>query len=316
MMSFQTEQLRTFLAVLEEGTFEAAALRLHVSPSAISQRVKAMEQAAGQVLLKRSTPIDVTPAGAVVHKLARQLRQLEADAAAELGLGGGRDSLAIVVNADSLATWFLDALTLLPSQDRMSLEILREDEQHSVALLRSGEVMAAITATASPVQGCSVMPLGAMEYRPVAARGFFERWFSTGCTADSLTVAPAIQFDRTDTLQNNFIETVAGMPLRGPSHFIPDTVQFGEAVKRGLGWGLMPESHCLDGLRDGSLLELVPGHVSRIPLYWQRWKIQSASLDLLTETVRTAAAGALSQNPPRQNQLRRNQAGENPPRKN
>ncbi len=296
MVSFQTEQLRTVLAVLEEGTFEAAALRLHVSASAISQRIKAMEQTAGQVLLKRTTPINATPAGAVVHKLARQLRQLEADAAAELGLDGGRDSMAIVVNADSLATWFLEALALVPELGRMSLEILREDEQHSVALLRSGEVMAAVTATAAPVQGCSVMSLGSMEYRAVAARKFFDDWFPNGCSPESLAVAPAMQFDRTDTLQNNFFETMAGTPLSGPAHFIPDTIQFSEAVKRGLGWGLLPEAHCLDGLRDGSLLELVPGHISHIPLYWQRWKIQSAALDLLTETVRAAAAGALRQN--------------------
>lgn len=300
MMSFQTEQLRTFLAVLEEGTFEAAALRLHVSASAISQRIKAMEQTAGQVLLKRTTPINTTPAGTVVHKLARQLRQLEADAAAELGLRSSRDSMAIVVNADSLATWFLDALAVVPEQGRMSLEILREDEQHSVALLRSGEVMAAVTATATPVQGCSVSPLGSMEYRAVAARKFFDVWFPKGFSREALAVAPVVQFDRSDTLQSNFFEAMAGKPLSSPAHFIPDTIQFGEAVKRGLGWGMLPEAHCMDGLRNGSLLELVPGHISRIPLFWQRWKIQSAALDLLTQMVRTAAAGALRQDQARQ----------------
>lgn len=293
MNNFQTEQLRTLLAVLEEGTFDAAAARLHVSASAVSQRIKAMEHTAGQVLLKRTVPIKLTAAGAVVHKLARQLRQLEADAAAELGLGSGRDTLAIVVNADSLATWFLDALTLVPGQGSMNFEILREDEQHSVALLRSGEVMAAVTATADPVQGCSVVPLGAMKYRAVASAGFFAAWFPNGFSTEQLAAAPALQFDRTDTLQNNFFEALSGSPLDGPAHFIPDTSQFAEAVKRGLGWGLMPEAHYAQGLRDGTLLELVPGQVSSIPLFWQRWKIQSPALDQLTQAVRQAAAAAL-----------------------
>ncbi len=296
MFSFQTEQLRTFVAVLEAGTFDAAATLLHVSASAVSQRIKAMEQVAGQVLLQRTTPISPTPAGSVVHKLARQLRQLEADAAAELGLGGGPDTMAIVANADSLATWFLDALLLVPGQARMGFEILREDEQHSVALLRSGEVMAAVTATAEPVQGCTVVSLGSMDYRAVASADFAGTWFPNGFSPELLAVAPVLQFDRTDTLQNNFFDAVAGTALNGPAHFIPDTIQFGEAVKRGFGWGLMPEAHCGQGLRDGTLVELVPGYVSRIPLYWQRWKIQSAALDLLTEAVRQAAAAALTPN--------------------
>jgi LysR family transcriptional regulator (chromosome initiation inhibitor) len=303
MVTFQTEQLRTLLAVLEHGTFDAAAGALHVTASAVSQRIKAMEQAAGQVLLQRSTPITATAAGTVVHRLARQLRQLEADAAAELGLAGAaQGTLAVVVNADSLATWFMDALALVPWDGSLACEIVREDEHHSVALLRSGEVMAAVTAMAVPVQGCTVVPLGAMEYRAVASAGFMARWFPRGFSAEIFAAAPAVQFDRHDTLQNNFFSAVTGTELRGVQHFIPDTIQFAEAVKKGLGWGLMPEAHCGEGLRSGDLVELVPGRITRIPLYWQRWKIQSAALDLLTNAVTNAAAKALAQGdttPPR-----------------
>ncbi|ALV46751.1 hypothetical protein MB46_15855 [Arthrobacter alpinus] len=295
MVAFQTEQLRTLLAVLEHGTFDAAASALHVTASAVSQRIKAMEQAAGQVLLQRSTPITATAAGTVVHRLARQLRQLEADAAEELGLAGAaQGTLAVVVNADSLATWFMDALALIPPQGSVAYEIVREDEHHSVALLRSGEVMAAVTATALPVQGCTVVPLGAMEYRSVASAGFMARWFPQGFSAEVFAAAPAVQFDRNDTLQNNFFSAVTGTELRGIQHFIPDTIQFAEAVKLGLGWGLMPEAHCSDGLKSGELLELLPGHVSDVPLYWQRWKIQSTALDLLTTAVTSAAARMLA----------------------
>lgn len=294
MVSFQTEQLRTFLAVLDHGTFDAAAKSLHVTASAISQRIKAMEQEAGQVLLQRTTPIAATTAGTIVHKLARQLRQLEDDAAAELGLAGaGQHALTVVVNADSLATWFMDALAKVPASSPMTLELLREDEQHSVNLLRSGTVMAAVTATAEPVQGCSATPLGAMAYRAVASPGFMDRWFPQGFNKEHFKGAPTIQFDRGDTLQNNFFSTVTGDRLTGAQHYIPDTLQFGEAVKMGFGWGLMPEAHCGPELASGELVELVPGHVSLIPLYWQRWKIQSAPLDLLTAAVTRAAAAAL-----------------------
>ncbi|MHA7270889.1 LysR family transcriptional regulator ArgP [Arthrobacter sp. HLT1-20] len=294
MVAFQTEQLRTFLAVLDHGTFDAAAGALHVTASAVSQRIKAMEQAAGQVLLQRSTPVAATAAGAVVHKLARQLRQLEADAAAELGLTAGNQSaVAMVVNADSLATWFMDALAAVPRAEGMTFEVVREDEHHSVALLRSGEVMAAVTASADPVQGCSVVPLGSLNYRAVASASFMRRWFPEGFCAELLAAAPAVQFDRTDTLQSSFFATITGTPLLGAQHFIPDTLQFARAVAAGLGWGLMPESHCRAGLDAGTLVELVPGHISSVQLFWQRWKVDSAALDMLSHAVCTTAAAAL-----------------------
>ncbi len=295
MLNFQTEQLRTFLAVLEHGTFDAAAKMLHVSASAVSQRIKAMEQEAGQVLLTRTTPVQATAPGAVVHKLARQLRQLEADAAAELGLADAAATpIPLAVNADSLATWFMGALAAVPADSGLTFEVLREDEQHSAGLLRSGAAMAAVTAAPDAVQGCTAVPLGALCYRAVASAAFLQRWFPGGFDAKRLAAAPAIQFDRTDTLQSNFLASVAGAGVTGRQHFIPDTLQFAAGVQAGMGWGLMPEAHCAAGLRTGSLVELVPGRVTGIPLYWQRWKIRSAALDVLTAAVTTTAAAALS----------------------
>lgn len=296
MAQFQTEHLHTFLAVLEKGTFDAAAQHLHVTASAVSQRIKAMEQSAGQLLLQRTTPISPTPAGTVVHKLARQLHQLEWDAAMELGLQRNKqNTIAVAVNADSLATWFMDVMAGIPAAGELALELLREDEQHSAQLLRTGTVMAAVTATATPIQGCSSMHLGAMEYRPVAAAAFMDRWFPKGFSAAALAQAPALQFDRADTLQSNFFASVTGVGMTGVQHFIPDTLQFAEAVKLGLGWGLLPNAHCDRELERGDLVELVPGHVASIQLYWQRWKIESHALELLTKAVAQAAAGALAQ---------------------
>ncbi|MFD1214953.1 LysR family transcriptional regulator, partial [Arthrobacter sp. GCM10027362] len=66
MNEFQLDHLATFAAVVEHGTFDAAARRLHVTPSAVSQRIKAMEQAAGRVLLQRTAPVQPTAAGEAV----------------------------------------------------------------------------------------------------------------------------------------------------------------------------------------------------------------------------------------------------------
>ena len=58
MTRFTTDHLKTFVTVIEYGTFDAAADVLGVSPSAISQRVKTMEQLAGKVLLATHQPGD------------------------------------------------------------------------------------------------------------------------------------------------------------------------------------------------------------------------------------------------------------------
>lgn len=144
MPDLPLDQVRTLLAAVDEGTFEAAARALHVTPSAVSQRVKALEQRTGRVLLLRTKPVQLTDSGEVVVRFARQLALLERDASAELGLAdeGAPTRLSVAVNADSLATWFLPALSRLPAELRVCFELHREDQDHTTRLLRQGLVMA------------------------------------------------------------------------------------------------------------------------------------------------------------------------------
>jgi len=90
--SLDLGQLRALSAAVSEGTFEAAARVLHVSPSAISQRLRALETATGRVLLVRSKPVRPTASGEVVLRLARQIELLAGDAVAELDADGGAPS--------------------------------------------------------------------------------------------------------------------------------------------------------------------------------------------------------------------------------
>ncbi|MFF1830154.1 LysR family transcriptional regulator ArgP [Paenarthrobacter sp. NPDC058040] len=297
MSQFPSEQLQTFAAVLSEGTLEAAARQLHVTPSAVSQRLKALEQSAGRVLLQRSNPTQATEAGEVVLRLARQVAQLEADAGTELGLGSDGPQLAIpiVVNADSLSMWFLQALARIPAELNVTFDLHRDDEQHSASFLRSGKVMAAVTATPVPVQGCRVEPLGVMRYRAVAEPAFAARWFADGVDQVKLNTAPTVDFDRKDTYQWAFVRSWSGMATatpdrKGPRHYVPASHDFGDAIRLGLGWGLIPEVQCGPDIEDGRLVELAPERPFDVPLYWQRWKTASKVLDVVSDTVREASA--------------------------
>ena len=188
-MQLDLEQLRTLRAVVEHGTLDAAASALHVTPSAISQRVKALETSAGQVLLVRSKPARATPAGETVLRMARQVELLAADTSAELERTGELPRLAVAVNADSMATWFLPAIA--PLAGEIAIELHREDEANTVRLLRAGTVVAAITYDEAPVAGCTVTPLGTMRYRPMASKAFVRRRLPDGPTREALARAPS-----------------------------------------------------------------------------------------------------------------------------
>ena len=290
-MEFDLAQLRTLQAVVEQGTLDAAAATLHVTPSAVSQRLRALETAAGRVLLVRSKPARPTAAGEAVLRLARQVELLAADAAAELAgeEGTGPAALGVAVNADSLATWFLPAL--VPLAGEVAVQLHREDEANTARLLRAGTVVAAITVDPAPVAGCAVTALGAMRYRPMAAPGFAARWFADGPAPEALARAPMMVFDRDDAMQHDYLAARAP-GADPPQTMVPSSSDFVAAIGLGLGWGMVADLQRPDG---PELVELEPGFSSDVTLYLQRWRLRTPSLDRLAEAIVAAARERLLQ---------------------
>lgn len=279
-------QLATFQAVIEDGSFEGAARTLHVTPSAVSQRIKALEQAVGQVLVRRSKPCEATEAGQALVRLAGQVALLEREAlAAARGApgGGGRTRLPIVANADSLDTWLLPALAALPAEPALSFELHQDDQDHTADLLRAGTAMAAVTAQHVAVQGCRVEKLGAMRYLAAAAPGCFVDFAST----------PMLVFNRKDRIQHRFLAALGHGEAEPPIHYIPAANPFIEAIRLGLGWGMVPEQRARADFAAGRAVDLAPGRHLDVPLYWQYWRMESTVLTALTTAVRAAAAAAL-----------------------
>lgn len=289
MPELPLDQVRTLLAVADEGTFDAAASALHVTPSAVSQRVKALERRAGSVLVTRTKPVRLTESGQVVVRFARRLTALEREARAELGMTDEPVHLPIAVNADSLATWFLPALALVPE---VCFELHREDEDHTTTLLREGTVMAAVTSSATPVQGCSVTPLGGLRYLPLAHPDFAARWM-TGSLREDLSRAPVVVFDRHDDLQDAFVRSLGGRAASDLRHLVPASAEFVSAVAAGLGWGMVPQVQASALLRSGALVPLAPERSVVVPLYWQQWKLDLPPLTAVAAAVAATAATSL-----------------------
>jgi len=283
-------QLQALAAAVEAGTLDGAARLLHVTPSAVSQRLRALESATGQVLLVRSRPVVPTEAGAAVLRLARQVELLVADTTAQLAgtTAPGPPVLPVAVNADSLATWFLPAVA--PLADRVQLDVRVADQTLTSALLRDGTVMAAVTADPVAVPGCSVDRLGSMTYRPMATRAFAGRWFPAGATPAELRRAPVVVFDRTDDLQAAYLRRRTHDRPTPPVHFVPASADYLAAVRLGLGWGMLPD---LQTGPDDGLVELDPAGAVDVVLWWQQWKLRSPSLDALADAVRCAARAGL-----------------------
>jgi len=296
-MEIPLDLARTLAAVVDAGTFDAAARELLITPSAVSQRVKQLEQRLGRVLLVRTKPVRPTDAGAAVVRLARQLALLEHDALAAFGAGDAASarptSVPLAVNADSLGTWFLPALAPLAERHRVVFELHRDDQDFTAALLESGTVMGAVTSQATPVAGCLVRPLGSMRYEAVATPAFVDHWLPEGATPAALADAPRVDFDRRDDLQDQYLRS-AGVDVEHPArHFVPASNDFATAVKLGLGWGLLPGFQSTAELERGELVRLGRDPVD-VPLYWQQWNLGSPLLEAIAEGITTEARAALA----------------------
>lgn len=301
MPRLQREHLETLLAAVDHGTLDAAARVLAITPSAVSQRIKSMEQQLGRVLLQRTTPVRPTPDGEVVLRHARQAQLLDEETARALGGGDSVvPSIPLAVNADSLGTWFLDALALVRADTEVVFDLHREDQDRTAELLRAGTVMGAVTAEADPVQGCSSVPLGIDRYRAVASPAFVDRYLGAAAGAgserrllDRMDRVPLVDYDRADDLQQGYLRRVLGHAPSGPRHFVPTSADFARAVSLGFGWGMLPEAQCLDALDRGDLVELTPGRRADVALWWQRWNLASPLLERVTDAVRATAAERL-----------------------
>jgi LysR family transcriptional regulator (chromosome initiation inhibitor) len=282
-------QLDALVAIADHGSFDAAARQLHITPSAVSQRIRALEATAGQVLISRGTPCRPTPHGEWLVRLGRQTRFLYDEATAALATATAVE-LPVAVNADSLAAWFRDVLAEVTTWEGTSIRLRVEDQGYSQELLRRGDVLAAVTSDPAAVQGCSVDPLGALRYLPAAAPSLADRW-RRGAAPDWAAM-PVVIFNDKDDIQHELLRrhgVEQGPPV---VHQVPSTADFYAAVRMGLGWGMLPEPQARADLASGELIRL-SGDVIDIPLHWQRWRLDSPKLTALTAAVRTAAASHL-----------------------
>lgn len=286
--------------VAQTGSFEKAAKALHLTSSAVSQRVKAIEERLGAALIARGTPCVATEKGEWLCRHVEQVGLLERELVRSLpGLAedgpSRRTTLNLATNADSLGTWFLEPAAAFAQAGDFLLNIAVDDEEHTAEWLRKGKVSAAVTSRAKPAPGCRVAALGALRYHATASPAFVARRFPQGVTLAALSEAPALTFNQKDRLQQSWILQAFGEDASFPTHWLPSTQGFVEASLAGMGWGLNPAPLVEAHLASGRLVELIPGEALDVPLYWQANRLAADRLADLTRAVLRAARKALIQ---------------------
>lgn len=272
------DQLEAFATVAEERSFERAAAKLNLTKGAVSLRIKALEESLATVLLVRDKPVSPTPAGEVLLRHVKSLRLLEGATLRELRPQADAASpvpIAIAVNADSLATWFPQVLWPLLRDRQIALEVITDDQDHTATRLARGEVIGCVTTQAHPAAGFLSECLGVMEYRCCATPAFAGEFFPAGLQVNAVLKAPAVVFDRKDTLHDEFLKDRFGFSVTSyAKHYLPSPTALLEAVLARAGYALLPALQITSLIETGDLVELAPDHPVRVALHWHRWELE------------------------------------------
>jgi LysR family transcriptional regulator (chromosome initiation inhibitor) len=288
--------LDALAAVVRHGSFDRAASELNVTASAVSQRVKLLEERVGSVLVKRGQPCVATASGALLCRHTERVRLLEAQLADDMPsmagslLGQSWPTLRVAVNDDSVGTWFVDAVAAFCAERRMLLDLVIDDQDYTAQRIRDGSVQGAVTTQAEPVQGCRSVRLGRMRYLAVCSPSFFDRYFRAGVSREALRRAPCVVFNPKDALQSRFMRRLTRTDIDPPQHWLPHVGGFLRACITGLGWGMCPTQMIGEPLQRGELVELAPGRHLDVDLYWQSWRLSIGWLDEFSAVLKQRAA--------------------------
>lgn len=286
-MEFDYKLLKALEAVILTQSFERAASTLFITQSAVSQRIKQLESHLGEPLLVRSQPLVATKLGQQLLGHYQRVKQLETELDQQIGFQEGQPQpMPLAVNADSLATWLLPALSDLLSQQPIELHLHVEDESRTWERMRSGEVVGCVTSQATPTTGAQSLYLGDMTYLCVASPEFTARHFPDGLNQAALRTAPAIAFDRRDPMHLAFLNKHFGLVAGDyPCHTLHSSDAFVKMACLGHSYSLVAHQQVTEELRRGELIDLTPDIEYHVPLYWHRWQLGGQLMDRLTEKL-------------------------------
>ncbi|WP_321492779.1 LysR family transcriptional regulator ArgP [uncultured Desulfobacter sp.] len=285
---FDYKLIEAMAEVIREGGFDKAAARLCLTQSAVSQRVRQLEEQAGQILLTRTVPPEVTRAGQwfLAHYL--KVKHLEENLAGRISPGteGQSVTLSVGVNADSLTTWFPRAVAPMLADGKLLLDIRVDDQDQTHKFLKNGTVCGCISTLDRALQGCKMFEIGTMAYQLMCTPAFACTWFADGVTTQAVLKAPAVIFNRKDKLHAKMLATVfADVPKDIPVTYVPSSETFVDFIALGLGYGMVPIVQGRHLVRKKVLTALLSGRTIDVRLFWHCWNLKSPLLESFTKAL-------------------------------
>lgn len=290
MLQFDYDALVALAAVVREGRFDAAAKSLNVTQSAVSQRIKQLEEKVGSVLIIRGRPCVPTEAGLQLCRHIEQVTLLQHELSDRMSAlsgasGASAATIRISVNNDSLATWFPGVIRRAVDELSVRFDIIPDDQEHTEQSLKSGDALAVVTASEKPVQGCRRVSLGSMDYLAVASPEYYNEHFAGGVDLDAIRESVVLAFDRKDTIQEQWMMLCFGEAASLSTHMVPSYEGYLACCLKGVAWGLVPSIDAAPRIENGDLIELIPGKAVRIALHWQASTQSSEILRRLGDLV-------------------------------
>ena len=287
------KDLKCLIEIIDEGSFDAAAKKLYITPGAVSQRIRRLETQVGQRLIRRRKPPSLTETGERIMSYARRiwLLQVEMDRSI-LDKAPVGERLPIAVNHDSLSCWFLEVLKSFSQATGMFADIKTTDSRQTADLFQKGQVLAAVTSSAHAIPGCRSKPLGKLEYEIVCSRDFAQTYFPDGVTAKALRHAPGLYYDRRDQIASSMLEKFGVHISETNRHFIPGSAELNRATELGLGWCANPVLISRADKETTQLVRLVP-ETYFVNLFWITWALASNDIQALTKHLYLVARKSL-----------------------
>ena len=246
--------IEVFLAAAEEGAISAAARRLGVSPSAVSQQLSSLEAALGAVLMDRSArPLRLTPAGTMFRRHAQVILTAAAAARAELALAdlSGLTTLRLGMIEDLDAEVTPQLLAELATELRGCRFLLETGASHHLQEQLSNRALDIIVAADAPLDvpdgGREVHPLLAEPFLAVAPKG-----------ADPASL-PLIQYTTRHLMGRQIAAHLARQNLRIGARFELDSyTPILAMVAAGAGWTILTPLALHHAARFRDAVELQP----------------------------------------------------------
>lgn len=275
--SFDYKGMQALSAIIEWQSFDVAAEKLHISQSAVSQRLKSLQELYSDPLLLRGAKYELTTIGEVLVSHYQKVSHLESETRGIIS-GQTRDlNITIAISRDILEVWFLQSVVFKGLSDSAHINIISDDSGVTYKHVQKGLAHCSLGAVDDPVSGCTVENLGFMRYLLVATKGYVEKHFKSGVNAETLQEATMLRFDEKDNLNNLFFETKLKVsPSIKRERLMPSVRGFKDAVMRGDAYALLPRMQIKSELESKKLVNIVPDVYWDEQIYFHHWALNDS----------------------------------------